>query len=230
MSAYARRTGRRRRALAVTAPALAVAVVLLTACGDGSDGAAAKGQDNGQGQNGQATQAYRDCLRANGVTLPSGNPGGGGRPSGMPSGGPGGPGGMPGDGTRTTDVPSMPAGDRPTARPSGAPDGNGDGRGGGGMPGPRSTDPAYAKAEEACASLRPQRDNAGRPSGAASSAAPTATAPAADPDSATAAFAGCLKDRQVELPTGGVEALDRTNAQVAEALTVCGPLLPAPAG
>ncbi|MFE2871356.1 hypothetical protein ACFXJ9_34375, partial [Embleya sp. NPDC059259] len=90
-------------------------------------------------------------------------------------------------------------------------------------PDPRSTDPAYRKAEEACAKLRPSRGPGGGTAG-----------PRRAGNSAAEAFAGCLKDHRVELPAGGAAALDRSDPKVAEALKTCEALLPsapaAPAG
>ncbi|NUU25854.1 MAG: hypothetical protein HOV68_30765 [Streptomycetaceae bacterium] len=193
-------TGRARRTLALCAPLAAAAV--LTACGGGGAGktsAASPSGSAGQGA-GQDQQAYRDCMTANGVTLPAGSAGpGGGRPSGsgMPDGG--NPGGMP------SGRPSgMPSG-RPSGMPSGQP---------GDRANPRTTDPAWQKAEQACASLRPQH-----PSG---SAAPSVNAS----DSAVRAYTSCLQDHRIQVPDAGVSALNRNDPQTAEALKVCEPLLP----
>ncbi|MYW05195.1 hypothetical protein, partial [Streptomyces sp. SID3343] len=86
-----------------------------------------------------------------------------------------------------------------------------------GRPDPRSTDPAYQKAETACASRRPQRgqgnSGGGRPPG----------------KSADQAFTSCLADHRVELPAGGAAALDRSDPKVADALEVCAALLPSTA-
>lgn len=111
------------RSRAGLAAAGAVALLLLTACGSSSSSST---PDAG-GADGFA--AYAACLSENGVTLPSGGPGGPGGtpPSGAPSG--------------------MPEG-APSGAPSGMP-------GGAGMV-PEGVDAsAFAAAQEACASLRP---------------------------------------------------------------------------
>ena len=116
----------RRSAVAVFAGAL-----LLTACGSSSSSST---PDAG-GADGFA--AYAACLSENGVTLPSGGPGGPGGtpPSGAPSG--------------------MPEG-APSGAPSGMP-------GGGGMV-PEGVDAsAFAAAQEACAGLRPSGGPGGSP-------------------------------------------------------------------
>lgn len=117
-------------------------------------------------------------------------------------------------------VPTGRAGsDRPTGRPSGRPTWSGGERPSGlpsGRPEPRSTDPVVRKAQEACVGLRPQRGQAGGTAG-----------PERGPnESAMRAFVGCLKDHRVELPFGGMSALDRSDSKVADALKVCEPLLP----
>lgn len=116
---------RRRAGLAATG---LVALLLLTACGSSSSTSSTSGSGGDD-----AFAAYAQCLSDNGVTLPSGGPGGpgGAAPSGAP-------GGMP-DGA-------------PTGMPSGAPSGM---PGGAGMV-PEGVDAsAFAAAQEACASLRP---------------------------------------------------------------------------
>lgn len=186
------------------APAVGVALVLLlTGCGgDDGDGASAAGPSGASSGGTAETGAYTDCLRANGATVSSARPGGangerganGTRPSGAPDGA-----------ARPSGRPTRAEGERPTGFPDGA------------RPDTRSTDPAYLKAEAACAKLKPQRDGA--------SARPDA-APQGSNSSATQAFASCLKDHQVELPAAGASALDRSNAAVAAALKVCEALLP----
>ncbi|WP_182883565.1 hypothetical protein [Microbispora sp. H10949] len=96
----------------------------------GAGGAATAGRAAGAG----SLVAFAECMRQNGVVLPSG------RPSAWPSG-------------RPTAWPSG----RPTAWPSGRPSG----RPGGGFGGFRSMDPATRKAFEACRSLMPQGGQGG---------------------------------------------------------------------
>ncbi|MFI1577901.1 hypothetical protein [Embleya sp. NPDC020630] len=124
--------GRPAWTTAVVPVAASALVLLLAGCGGGSSGKSTSvaGPSSVPGAGADATKAYTDCLRANGVTVPTGRPGGGARPSGRP------------DGTaRPSDRPSRPAGERPS-----------------GFPGrPRATDPALRKAEETCATLRPSR-------------------------------------------------------------------------
>ncbi|MYS83701.1 hypothetical protein [Embleya scabrispora] len=175
-------------------PVAASALVLLLAgCGGSGDNksTSASAPSNAASGGGDAGKAYTDCLRANGVEVPTGRPDGGTRPpgAGRPSG-------------RPSARPSRPAGERPTGFPSG-------------RPAPRATDPAYRKAEEACAKWRPTRGPGGGTDG-----------PRRGADSAAQAFAGCLKDHRVELPAGGAAALDRSDPKVAEALKICQALLP----
>ncbi|MBL7261674.1 hypothetical protein JKJ07_46095 [Actinoplanes sp. LDG1-01] len=115
-------------------------MALAAACGGDSGDTNGDGANSG-GQNGAFT-AYTDCLKSNGVTItmPSGGPREGGRPSGAPGGFPS----------------AMP-------RPSGSAGPGGRGFPGGGMFGkPDDVDDAtWQKAQEACSSLRPS----GRPGG-----------------------------------------------------------------
>jgi len=186
------------------APAVGAALVLLLAgCGGSGSGDGASAASSGApGGDAVDMRAYADCLRANGATVPTGRPGGAGGERGADGARPS---GAPGGAVRPSGRPTRAEGERPTGFPDGA------------RPEARSTDPAYQKAEAACAKLRPQREGAG--------ARPDA-APRNGGDSATQAFAGCLKDHQVELPTAGVAALDRSNAAVVAALKVCEALLP----
>ncbi|MGC0418870.1 hypothetical protein [Embleya sp. AB8] len=194
----ARYPGRPAWTTKVAPAAVAALVLLLAGCG-GSSGkstsASAPSSAPGSAGGGAdaTTKAYVDCLRANGVTMPTGRPGGGARSSGRPS-------------NRPTRAP----GERPTGFPSGRAN-------------PRSTDPAFVKAEEACAKLRPTRGPGGGPGG-------TAGPEHGGNDSAGRAFASCLRDHRVELPAGGASALDRADPKVAEALKVCEALLPAASG
>lgn len=147
------------RAGAAVAVIAASAALMLSACSSssGSSGSAADAKPSGSvtpaasssgrgGANGQAMEAYRNCLTQHGVNMPTFNrPSGSARPSGRPSGRPGGGFG-------------------------------GGGFGGGGFPGMggASPDAATQKALDACKSLRPQfngqRGGAGGAGGADSSA------------------------------------------------------------
>lgn len=168
-----------------------VTVVGLSACGAG---------DGGRDGATPAATDYASCLRANGVTLPSGRAG---FPSGRPSGSgfPGGPGGTP-----------------PTARPdnSGGPGGpGGGGRPGGGFGGtqpPTGVDQAtWEKAQKACEGLR----GSGGPGGGTNR-----------PDNgALTAYRNCLSEHGVTL-NGGLNSLDTTDPKVAEAVAACAPLRP----
>ncbi|OKI53789.1 hypothetical protein [Micromonospora sp. CB01531] len=119
------KTGRGRLLAAVLT---AAASALLTACGaDSTPTAAATGAE---GNN--AFAAYQECLRDNGITLPSADPSRPprDRPSGFPT--------------------ARPSG-FPTARPS-----DGEGRRFPGMGRPDGVDEAtWQKAQEACSALRP---------------------------------------------------------------------------
>ncbi|WP_051951190.1 hypothetical protein [Actinacidiphila yeochonensis] len=109
-----------------------------------SASASASGAAAGGGANGQAMDAYRECLSQHGVNLPTFNrPSGGTRPSGRPSG-------------------------APSGRPSGGYGGGyGGGFGGGGFPGMggASADPKTQQALQACASKRPSFSGRGGPGG-----------------------------------------------------------------
>lgn len=126
-------THSRRLAAALTA---ASATLLMAACGGSDDAKTTTPAGNANG-GGNGFAAYAECLRTNGVTLPSGFGNRGGRRSGAP-------------------------GDRPSgfpSRPSGAPDRSGfpgGGGPGGGMRKPEGVDDAtWQKAQQACSSLRP---------------------------------------------------------------------------
>jgi hypothetical protein len=107
----------------------------VAACGSSSKSQASGTPTSPAGQN--AFAAYTECLRKNGVTLPSAFPRGN-RPSGRPT-------------NRPTDRPTA----RPTARPSGARGGGGFGFGFGDQP-PAGVDAqTWQKAQQACASVRP---------------------------------------------------------------------------
>jgi hypothetical protein len=126
--------------------AIAGASLALAACGSSSSGggassttttAAAAGAQGARGTQGAAFQKFQDCLKDNGVTLPTrgqrpGGNGGGGNGYGPPAGG-----------TSTDGAP-----------PAGA------GAGGG-----FANNPKFAAAMKACAKLRPQGLGAGRRGG-----------------------------------------------------------------
>jgi hypothetical protein len=186
--------------------ALLLPAMVVTGCSSGGSAAVASGSAPspstalspsgvpaaGNGGFGAAFQAYSDCLRKNGVALPSFSPRS--RPS-----------------------------DRPTARPSGS---GFRGAFGGGL-GASSSPPAgvsagaWAKAQQACASLRPSfAPGRGRPGGGIDA-------------TALAAYLSCLKDHGVTVTGTGFAALrslDRSNPTVVKALTTCAPLLPARSG
>ena len=134
----------------IAAPVALAGVMVLAGCGSSSE-SAATGSNGGPGGGGfqQALTDYVACLKDNGVTvtLPSGGPGGGQRPSGAPTG--------------------MPDGAAP---PSGAPSG---GPGGGFLTKPDGVSQAtWDTAQKACASVLPQ--GPGGAGGPAPSAYPTA--------------------------------------------------------
>ena len=192
-------------------PAILLAVFAVGGCSSGGSSPASTGVatspstavapsgapgpgGNGGGQLGAAFQAYSDCLKKNGVTLPSFTPRD--RSSGQPS-------------------------SRPTARPSGS-----GFRGGfGGGFGPSSAPPAgvsadaWAKAQQACASVRPSfAPGQGGPGGAGGIDA-----------TALAAYVSCLKDHGVKITGtgfGALRSIDRSDPTVAKALTTCAPLMP----
>ncbi|GHJ06533.1 hypothetical protein TPA0907_09000 [Micromonospora humidisoli] len=197
---------KRFRRLATVMTAAASATLLLAACGGGSD-------DDGPGDaggTGNSFAAYQECLRNNGVALPTMGPSrgpGGARPSGLPSGFP-------------TDRPT----DRPTARPSGFPTGSADPSRGArrGFPGggrPEGVDEqTWQKAQQACASVQPS----GRPGGPGASGAPGAR-PAGSDDGRSTAYRTCLTDRGQD-PDRLVDSDPKTR----EALAACAVLSPSP--
>jgi hypothetical protein len=72
----------RVRAVSAAIVLSALSLGALVACGGKSNSTQIVPQDNGVAQSQGAMQAYLDCLRSNGVNVPSG------RPSGQRSGGP----------------------------------------------------------------------------------------------------------------------------------------------
>ncbi|MFI1167603.1 hypothetical protein ACH4UM_29390 [Streptomyces sp. NPDC020801] len=107
---------------------------------------------------------------------------------------------------------------RPSGGPSGRPSGGGFGGGsfGGFGSGGGSADPARQKAMQACAALRPQFNGGGG---------------RGNFDSLSMkAFASCLKDHGVALPSAspghGLRGLNTTDPRTAQAFQICRPLLP----
>lgn len=184
---------KRCRRLATVMTAAASAALLLAACGGGSD-------DDAPGDAGGAGNpfaAYQECLRNNGVALPTMDPSRGprgARPSGFPT-------------------------DRPTARPSGLPTGSADPsrRAGRGFPGggrPEGVDEqTWQKAQQACASVQPS----GRPGGPG---APGAR-PGGPGDGRSTAYRTCLSDRGQD-----PDRLVGSDPKTREALAACAVLRP----
>jgi hypothetical protein len=204
--AHRRLSGESSSALrfAAVLPGLLLAALVVGACSSGGSTAGSTGTaasastavapsgapGAGNGQFGARFQAYSDCLKKNGVTLPSFSPRN--RPSGQP-----------------------------TARPSGSAfrGGFGGGLGASSSPPAGVSADAWAKAQQACASVRPSfAPGQGRPGGAGGIDA-----------TALAAYISCLKDHGVTVTGpgfGALRSLDRSNPTVAKALTTCAPLLP----
>ncbi|MFF4874734.1 hypothetical protein [Micromonospora sp. NPDC000668] len=203
---------KRRRRLAAVLTAAASAVLLLAACGGGSD-------DESTDANGVGSSftAYQDCLRDNGVALPTMDPSrvpGGARGTARPSGFPTArPSGMP------TDRPSG----FPTARPSGSADpSRGAGRGFPGGARPEGVDEqTWQKAQQACASVRPSGPPGGF-GGPDASGAPGAR-PGGSGDGRSTAYRTCLSDRGLD-----PDRLDDSDPKTREALTACAVLSPSP--
>lgn len=183
---------------------VAIAAILALAGCDNSSGDNISGNNssgNGQATAGDAQQQYRDCLSRNGVTLPST------RPSGFPANRPT---------VRPSDFPRVrPAGSAGTGLPG---NGNGDGPapgdangpGGGALQGIDAS--AFAKAQEACASVRPSGvPGFGRPGGG---------------DGRNAAYRNCLREHGVTLEDG--RQPDASDPKVAAALQTCAVLKPSP--
>lgn len=136
-------TVRNRRVRWALALAAGSAVLTLTAaCGGSASGGSGNsnggGTQAGGGQN-SAMAAYLDCLKQQGITLPTD------RPSGRPGGGPSG---------------------RPSGAPAPGASGRPGGGGFAGMKPPGVDDATWQKAQEACASVRPTGGpGGGRPGG-----------------------------------------------------------------
>jgi hypothetical protein len=166
----------------------AVLLVTIAACGGSGTAsssttasAAPAAPSSAAGSRADGFAAYRDCMTQNGVALPDLRGGQGGPPSGFP-----------------------------TARPSGAPGDQGAGRQA--FPLPSGVEQgAFDKAQQACASLRPQFGG-----------------PVRIDQSALVAFTSCMADHGVTVPTGqsGLRDLDRTDPTVKAAFDTCAPLLP----
>jgi hypothetical protein len=173
------------------------AATVLAACGgdDGSDGASPQATD------------YASCLRANGVTFPSGRGFPSGRPSGFPSGRPT---GTPNGGANNGGNDGVP----PSGRPSGRPGGGGFGGPGGGLGGtqaPEGIDQAtWEKAQKACEGLRASAFPGGGNR---------------TDNGALTAYRNCLTEHGVTV-TGNINNLDASDPKVAEALKACAPLRP----
>jgi hypothetical protein len=135
---YSEVTVRNRVRVAVLLLALVATAGALAACGSSSKSNASSNTTTPGGGTGGFT-AYTDCLRKNGVTLPTAFPRGN-RPSGRPT-------------------------DRPTVRPSGGNRGGG-GFGFGNRP-PAGVDAqTWQQAQQACLSLRPTGNPQNRNNGA----------------------------------------------------------------
>ncbi|WP_157530816.1 hypothetical protein [Microtetraspora niveoalba] len=215
------------------AAVVAVSVLTVAACG-GEDG----GAGGGAAAEGDQRAAYLNCLRENGVTLPSGRPRG--RPSRAPDGEAGGAAGEAAGGRGDDTDASGPAGT------SGASDGQGDGGasdGRGDAPGDASSDapsarpsrgpggfrsmsPEMRKAMEACRSLMPE---GGRGWGGNGRGPGDGTRDSAAVEAAMRPFRTCMKDNGAEIAEGGSwRDLDQKDTKVAAALTKCRTLLPEP--
>ncbi|MEV6305305.1 hypothetical protein AB0M02_38235 [Actinoplanes sp. NPDC051861] len=177
-----------------------VAILFTAACGGSDD---SSGQ-NGDGQNGgggnSAFAAYISCLNENGVTItmPSGGPGGGARPSGAP------------DGVRPSGEPGAFPSGQPRPEGSAGPRGGGGFPGGGGFTKPDGVDDAtWEKAQTACASVRPSM-GAGRGNRNGGG------------NGADAAYTNCLKENGVT----DTSNLDTSDATVQKAVETCKVLKP----
>jgi len=171
-----------RTRLAGLVLALVSAAALTVACGSSSN-------SSSSGASPAASEDYASCLRKNGVNMPQMN--GSGRPSGMmPSG-------------------MMPSGSRPErVGGSGGPRGSGDPSGGAGGRMPQGVDAsAWAKAQAACASLRPSGGFGNGDRGNAN---------------ANAAYRNCLSEHGVTSSAGA--QLNSTDPTVAEAMKTCAAL------
>jgi hypothetical protein len=185
-------SSRPRRAAALL---VASAAMLFTAACSGSDSGGAQAGATPGAAGGQAFAAYQNCLKENGVTLPTARP----------SGGPGGFGGS--RGPRPSGAPDRSGG--PRVRPSGFPGG---GFPGGGFGRPAGVDDAtWEKAQTACQSLRPT----GRPGGAG-------RGDGGRGDGASAAYRTCLQDHGVTMG-GQLKTADPAVAKALETCKVLRP-------
>ncbi|MBM7488931.1 hypothetical protein JOD64_000153 [Micromonospora luteifusca] len=204
----------RYRRLAAVLTTTASAVLLLAACGGGSDDGDTSSAAGGAGN---AFAAYQECLRDNGVTLPTLDPSrvpgrahGTARPSGFPT-------------ARPSGFPTARPSGFPTARASGSADpSRGPGRGfpGGGRP-EGVDEQTWQKAQQTCASVRPSgRPNGfGRPGGSGS---PDGR-PGGSGDGRATAYRTCLSNRGLD-----PDRLDSGDAKTREAVTACAVLSPSP--
>ncbi|WP_246277962.1 hypothetical protein [Phytohabitans rumicis] len=171
------------------------ALLFVAACGSDDNSDAGTGNGSAGGFN-----AYADCLREQGITLPTNQPraNGSGRPTAFPS-------------------------DRPTAfpsgRPSGGPSGEPSGGPGGGMGGPGGgfrpegvDDATWQKAQEACQSVRPTGGPGGGGPGGNNGGGNR---------QADAAYRNCISDR-------GVDPQATTDPKYAAAAQACAVLSPSP--
>ncbi|MFC0029245.1 hypothetical protein ACFFMM_06865 [Micromonospora chaiyaphumensis] len=187
-----------RRARWGLALATGCAALFVTAACGGSDDGAAGDGTPGAGDPAGGFAAYASCLKEQGIDLPDNLPTG--RPSGQPR--PDGSG-------------------RPF--PSGTPSPGFSGRPGGGRGGPGGgmdrfrpdgvDDAAWQKAQDACRSALPTGGPGGNRGPGQNGGQGTNTA-----------YANCLADRGVQLTAGQ----NTSDAKVAEALTACKALSPAP--
>ncbi|MFF3664998.1 hypothetical protein [Microtetraspora malaysiensis] len=185
--------------------AAVAAASLLAVAGCGGDKT-----DAGAAADGDQRAAYLNCLRENGVTMPSGRPGG--RPSRAP-GDDAGPGAAAADG-QPDQAGAGGQGDASRPRPS---------RGPGGF---RSMSPEMQKAMEACRSLMPE---GGRGWGGRGPGGDEGRGPGAADVAAMQPFRTCMKDNGAEVAEGkNWRDLDQNDPKVAAALKKCRTLLPEP--
>lgn len=187
--------------------AVAGASIALAACGGSSGGDSSAGASAGQGQGANQSAAFKkfqDCLKDNGVTLPSrGQQPGGGQGYGPPSGG---------DGTPPTGTNGTPPAGSDGQPPTGTPPA------GGGF----ADNPKFQAAMKACAKLRPQglRDGRGGPGGARPQQDIKAFTP----------YLTCLKDEGLDIKVSdgfnALRNLKRDDTKVQAALKTCQSKIP----
>ncbi|MGI5492709.1 hypothetical protein [Microtetraspora malaysiensis] len=183
----------------------AASLLAVAGCGGAEAGA-------GAAAGGDQRAAYLNCLRENGVTLPSGRPGG--RPSREPGGDADGQAGRAGAGGQGDGASGDAPSDASSPRPS---------RGPGGF---RSMSPEMRKAMEACRSLMPE---GGRGWGGRGPGGDEGRDPGAADVAAMRPFRTCMKDNGAEIAEGkNWRDLGQDDPKVAAALKKCRILLPAP--